>query len=150
MGRKRQRTSLTRTQYFTVVTVRKWFSDRERIFPGVQNRFQEERGTVRHIDVIIHKTTLCHMPENHNFSNNSFDNLKTYNGFNIISSPRRVSQTSLSTWFSNLRVDYTLCGSRNKALTSNDFFQVDSKGFWRWCITLRITGFWDFVYRPVF
>jgi hypothetical protein len=27
---------------------------------------------------------------------------------------------------------------------------VDSKGFWRWCITLGITGFLDFVHRPVF
>jgi hypothetical protein len=24
------------------------------------------------------------------------------------------------------------------------------KVFWRWCITLRTTGFLDFVYRPVF
>jgi hypothetical protein len=30
------------------------------------------------------------------------------------------------------------------------FFLVDSKGFWRWCIILRITGFLDFVHRPVF
>jgi hypothetical protein len=29
-------------------------------------------------------------------------------------------------------------------------YLVDSKGFWRWFITLRITGFMDFVYRPVF
>jgi hypothetical protein len=28
--------------------------------------------------------------------------------------------------------------------------QVDSKGFWRWCITLRITGLSDFVRHPVF
>jgi hypothetical protein len=27
-------------------------------------------------------------------------------------------------------------------------FPVDSKGFWRWWITLRITGFLDFVHRP--
>jgi hypothetical protein len=27
---------------------------------------------------------------------------------------------------------------------------VYSKWFWRWCITLRITGFSDFVHRPVF
>jgi hypothetical protein len=26
----------------------------------------------------------------------------------------------------------------------------ESKGFWRWCITLRITGFLDSVHRPVF
>jgi hypothetical protein len=26
----------------------------------------------------------------------------------------------------------------------------DSKGFWRWCITFRITGFSDFVHRLVF
>jgi hypothetical protein len=28
--------------------------------------------------------------------------------------------------------------------------EVDSKGFWRWCITLRITAFLDFFHRPVF
>jgi hypothetical protein len=28
--------------------------------------------------------------------------------------------------------------------------KVDSKGFWRWCITLGITGFLDFVHRAVF
>jgi hypothetical protein len=28
--------------------------------------------------------------------------------------------------------------------------RVDSKGFWRWRITLGITGFLDFVYRMVF
>jgi hypothetical protein len=27
---------------------------------------------------------------------------------------------------------------------------VDSKGFWRWCVTLRVTGFSDFVHRSVF
>jgi hypothetical protein len=27
---------------------------------------------------------------------------------------------------------------------------VRSKGFWRWCITLGITGFLDFVQRPAF
>jgi hypothetical protein len=26
----------------------------------------------------------------------------------------------------------------------NKAIVVDSKGFWRWCITLRITGFLDF------
>jgi hypothetical protein len=25
---------------------------------------------------------------------------------------------------------------------------VESKGFWRWCTTFRITGFLDFVHRP--
>jgi hypothetical protein len=29
-------------------------------------------------------------------------------------------------------------------------YDVGSKGFWRWCITLRITGFWDFSRRPLF
>jgi hypothetical protein len=29
-------------------------------------------------------------------------------------------------------------------------WNIDSKGFWRWCITLRITGFSDFFHRPVF
>jgi hypothetical protein len=28
--------------------------------------------------------------------------------------------------------------------------QVDSKGFWRWCITIRITGYLDFFHRPVY
>jgi hypothetical protein len=27
---------------------------------------------------------------------------------------------------------------------------LHSKGFWRWCVTLRTTVFFDFVYRPVF
>jgi hypothetical protein len=27
-------------------------------------------------------------------------------------------------------------------------WNVDSIGFWRWCITHRITGFSDFVLRP--
>jgi hypothetical protein len=27
---------------------------------------------------------------------------------------------------------------------------VDSEGFWRWCITLRNTGFLDFSHRSVF
>jgi hypothetical protein len=27
---------------------------------------------------------------------------------------------------------------------------LESKGFWRWCITLRITGFMDYVHRPEF
>jgi hypothetical protein len=27
-------------------------------------------------------------------------------------------------------------------MTKYTYVQVDSKGFWRWCITLRITGFW--------
>jgi hypothetical protein len=31
-----------------------------------------------------------------------------------------------------------------------DFGSVDSKRFGRWCIILRITGFLDFVHRPVF
>jgi hypothetical protein len=40
-------------------------------------------------------------------------------------------------------------------ITSN-FLQLiitllsDSNGFWRWCITLRISKFLDFVHRPVF
>jgi hypothetical protein len=29
-------------------------------------------------------------------------------------------------------------------------FLGDFKGFWLWCITLVIAGFFDFVYRPVF
>jgi hypothetical protein len=29
-------------------------------------------------------------------------------------------------------------------------YHVASKGFWRWCVALRITGFLDFVHRPVF
>jgi hypothetical protein len=28
--------------------------------------------------------------------------------------------------------------------------KADSEGFWRWCRTLRITGFLDFDHRPVF
>jgi hypothetical protein len=28
--------------------------------------------------------------------------------------------------------------------------RIDSKRSWRWCITLRITGFLDFVHRPIF
>jgi hypothetical protein len=31
-----------------------------------------------------------------------------------------------------------------------DWTCVDSKGLWRWCITLGITEFLDFVHRPVF
>jgi hypothetical protein len=27
---------------------------------------------------------------------------------------------------------------------------LDPERFWRWCITLRITGFSDFIHRPVF
>jgi hypothetical protein len=27
---------------------------------------------------------------------------------------------------------------------------LDSKGFWRWCITSRITGFLDFLHQPAF
>jgi hypothetical protein len=33
---------------------------------------------------------------------------------------------------------------------SNNKSEVDSKGFWRYCILLRITGFLDFVHHPVF
>jgi hypothetical protein len=32
----------------------------------------------------------------------------------------------------------------------NSMRKVDSKGFWQWCITLRIPGFLDFVHSPVF
>jgi hypothetical protein len=28
--------------------------------------------------------------------------------------------------------------------------QVESKGFWRWYMTLKITGFLDFVHHPEF
>jgi hypothetical protein len=28
--------------------------------------------------------------------------------------------------------------------------KLDSKGFWRWCITLGIAKLLDFVHRPVF
>jgi hypothetical protein len=28
--------------------------------------------------------------------------------------------------------------------------QINSKGFWRWCVTLITTGFLDFVHRPEF
>jgi hypothetical protein len=28
--------------------------------------------------------------------------------------------------------------------------QIEFKGFWQWCITLRITGVLDFVHRPEF
>jgi hypothetical protein len=28
--------------------------------------------------------------------------------------------------------------------------KVDSKGFWQWCITIVITGFFDFVHHLVF
>jgi hypothetical protein len=53
----------------------------------------------------------------------------------------------------------------NRSSTSNEELQEDaifwkvapcssleaeSKGFWRWCIMLRTTGFLDFVHRPVF
>jgi hypothetical protein len=30
------------------------------------------------------------------------------------------------------------------------YFEVDSIGFWRWCITHRITGVSDFIHRPDF
>jgi hypothetical protein len=33
---------------------------------------------------------------------------------------------------------------------STFLLQVHSKGFWRWCITLKIFGFVDFFHRPVF
>jgi hypothetical protein len=29
-------------------------------------------------------------------------------------------------------------------------YHIDAKGFWQWCITLRITGFLDFVHCLVF
>jgi hypothetical protein len=32
----------------------------------------------------------------------------------------------------------------------NTIYMVDSKGFWRWCIILRITGFLNFVHCPMF
>jgi hypothetical protein len=35
-------------------------------------------------------------------------------------------------------------------LHRNILLQVDSDGFWRWCITLRINTLLDFVHRPVF
>jgi hypothetical protein len=35
-------------------------------------------------------------------------------------------------------------------LELNTTVVVDSIGFWRWCIILRITGFLEFVHRPVF
>jgi hypothetical protein len=31
-----------------------------------------------------------------------------------------------------------------------EMFLLDYKGFWRWCLTLRITRFLDFVHRTVF
>jgi hypothetical protein len=42
------------------------------------------------------------------------------------------------------------CTEWNKAKRNNSSQQADSKEFWRSCITLRITGFLDFVHRPVF
>jgi hypothetical protein len=76
---------------------------------------------VWHIDVIIHKTTLCHKPENHNFSNNSFDNLKTTI---LILSPHLCMCHQL---LPNLRADYILCGSRKRALSINDFFRLSKE-----------------------
>jgi hypothetical protein len=36
-------------------------------------------------------------------------------------------------------------------LTDSERLQAcNSKGLWRWCITLKIIGFMDFVHRPVF
>jgi hypothetical protein len=35
-------------------------------------------------------------------------------------------------------------------ITNQQFREVDSKGFWRWYITHRITGFLDFFHCPVF
>jgi hypothetical protein len=44
-------------------------------------------------------------------------------------------------------VSCVLCSVIKKVET---LILLDSKGIWRWCITLRITGFLDFSHRPVF
>jgi hypothetical protein len=55
---------------------------------------------------------------------------------------------------SSRSVEWTLIPSPTmqiKKLWINQLLKkVDCKWFWRWCITLRITGYLDFVYRPVF
>jgi hypothetical protein len=38
----------------------------------------------------------------------------------------------------------------NKQVSLQILSWADSKGFWRWCITHRITGILDFFHRPVF
>jgi hypothetical protein len=40
--------------------------------------------------------------------------------------------------------------TNKRELCYKEGWQVDSEGFWRWCITLRFTGFLDFFHRPVF
>jgi hypothetical protein len=47
--------------------------------------------------------------------------------------------------------DIMRCGPfKVRALLGTCFILEDSKGFWRWCITHRITGFLDFFLHPVF
>jgi hypothetical protein len=38
----------------------------------------------------------------------------------------------------------------NKGKNNSLLEGIDSKGFWRWCITLGISRFLDFLHRPVF
>jgi hypothetical protein len=63
------------------------------------------------------------------------------------------SETSVDIQWTTRRYipeDCTLHNNRCENLKSYTIIYVDSNGFWRWCITLGIIKFLDFVRRPVF
>jgi hypothetical protein len=65
----------------------------------------------------------------------------------MTATPSHSRLTENSTWFSL----YSLGTDRKENTASKHFCcQVDFKGFWRWYMTFRTTGFLDFVHRPVF